>query len=189
MKIKKEKNIRNRTKISTKQHEHFTENIKKKSDNGLIVNKNTILEKKVTKVIDLKQKIVKKDSDENDINVKNGVERKVKGIKQIKRIAQFEYVKTIDPKIISIYRERVIRLISDKIEYPYIARKRGYEGYFLFQLSIDRDGNLVSYEVLKKDGKEILKKAAIKTLKAVRYPSHEYDKIEIKVPVLFKLVD
>ena len=95
----------------------------------------------------------------------------------------------INIKSINFYKENIIKLISDKIKYPYIAKKRGYEGSFLFELKIDKSGKLLSYSILKEQGNDILKKAAVKTILSINYPQHNFDKLNLEIPVIFKLIN
>jgi protein TonB len=87
------------------------------------------------------------------------------------------------------YKAKVINLISDNIKYPYIAKKRGYEGKFIFELIIDKKGKLIDYKIIEKNGKSVLEKSAIKTITSIKYPNHKSNIVKIKVPIVFKIIN
>jgi protein TonB len=90
-------------------------------------------------------------------------------------------------KALSLYRKHIISIISKNIEYPYLAKKRGYEGRFVLELQIDNSGKLITYNIIEAKGKNILKKEIIKTISSIDYPKHNFKNLKIKIPIEFKL--
>ncbi len=92
-----------------------------------------------------------------------------------------------DEVYLDSYKSKIIKIISKHIKYPYIAKKRGYEGLFIFDLKINKFGKLISYKIKSEKGNKILKKTAIKSITSINYPKHDFSMLQVEIPIEFKL--
>ena len=97
---------------------------------------------------------------------------------------------TSDP--IKAYGSQVARMINQQKTYPTRARRFGHEGLVLLQITLDRKGNLVKFELLKKTPFDSLNNAAVEMIKAVsHYPplpnNLNFSEISFNVPIEYKL--
>jgi TonB family protein len=78
-------------------------------------------------------------------------------------------------------------------EYPMIARKKGWQGRLLLNVRVSENGDVISVNVLKTSGFEILDKTSIETIKIWKFtPARIGGKnVEdyLNIPVSFKLVN
>ena len=78
-------------------------------------------------------------------------------------------------------------------EYPMIARKKGWQGRLLLNVSVSKNGDVISVNVLKTSGFEILDKTSVETIKIWKFiPARIGGKnVEdnLNIPVSFKLVN
>ncbi len=110
------------------------------------------------------------------------------GKTQKKSVSKIEFVKKSLP-IATVIPPKAI--FSVKPEYPYIARKRGYEGKVIVRLLIGKDGRVKRLFLVKSSGYKVLDRSALKALKNWRFsPARiagapvEY---WVEVPVVFRL--
>jgi TonB family protein len=83
-----------------------------------------------------------------------------------------------------------ISAIQKRVIYPEIARKAGIEGKVFVQVFIDEKGNVIKTKILKGIGSGC-DESALEAVKATKFtPAKQrgkYVKVQIVVPVLFKL--
>ena len=111
-----------------------------------------------------------------------------KGKRQRGRESKIEFVKK-SVSFITVVPPKAI--FSVKPEYPYIARKRGYEGKVVVRLLIGKDGRVKRLFLVKSSGYKVLDRSALKALKNWKFsPARiagapvEY---WVEVPVVFRL--
>ncbi len=87
-------------------------------------------------------------------------------------------------------RENYLKLVLREVEknkfYPLIARRMGIEGRVRLKIVIGKGGELLSVSVLSSDS-EILKKAAVKTLKKCHFPPPPGGKFETDLTIHYRL--
>ena len=78
-------------------------------------------------------------------------------------------------------------------EYPMIARKKGWQGRLLLNVRVSENGDVISVNVLKTSGFEILDKTSVETIKIWKFtPARIGGKnVEdyLNIPVSFKLIN
>ena len=78
-------------------------------------------------------------------------------------------------------------------EYPMIARKKGWQGRLLLNVSVNKNGDVTNINVVETSGFEILDKTSVKTIKNWKFiPARIGGKnIEdnLNIPVSFKLIN
>ncbi len=81
--------------------------------------------------------------------------------------------------------------ILRNIEYPEIARRAGVEGSVLLYVQVDEKGEIVNTRVMRLEGIDVFKEAAIKAVKSVKWkPAMQRDrpvKVWASVPIDFVL--
>jgi len=95
------------------------------------------------------------------------------------------------PDAQTILEARPIYRINPPPSYPFIARKRGYQGNVVLEVLINKQGKVIDFRLFSSSGYSILDKTAIASVKkwlfepGMRGP----DKIEmwVRVPIRFKL--
>jgi protein TonB len=89
------------------------------------------------------------------------------------------------------YAQQLSRLLASHQEYPRLAAMRGWEGEVRLRLKVARKGNLLSLQVDRSSGHEILDQHALQLVDQVRLPPFpdelEGSEIQITVPVNYKL--
>ncbi len=84
------------------------------------------------------------------------------------------------------YLKLIIREVEKNKFYPLIARRMGIEGKVKLKIVIGKGGELLSVSVLSSDS-EILKRAAVKTLKKCHFPPPPGGKFETELTIHYKL--
>lgn len=64
-----------------------------------------------------------------------------------------------------LYTDMIRQRILSNLAYPFAARKSGIEGRVYIRFSIDRKGNLISFEICKSSGYSILDDASLKAIR------------------------
>lgn len=94
-------------------------------------------------------------------------------------------------QLLSRYAQQLSRLLASHQEYPRLAAMRGWEGEVRLRLKVARKGNLLSLQVDRSSGHEILDQHALQLVDLVRMPPFpdelEGSEIQITVPVNYKL--
>lgn len=89
------------------------------------------------------------------------------------------------------YAQQLSLLLSSQQVYPRLAAMRGWEGEVRLRLKVARKGNLLSLQVDRSSGYEILDQHALQLVELVRMPPFpealEGSEIQITVPVNYKL--
>lgn len=91
----------------------------------------------------------------------------------------------------SVLEARPIYRINPPPSYPFLARKRGYQGHVVLEALINQQGKVIDLRIFSSSGHSILDKAAMASVKkwsfqpGMRGP----DKIQmwVRVPIKFKL--
>jgi len=90
-------------------------------------------------------------------------------------------------------RSSVMELITRKLTYPAIARRKGWQGTVKLQLHIEADGAITRLQVDETSGYRILDRAAMECLQLASLPGAARwlhgQAIDIVVPVEYRLVD
>jgi protein TonB len=94
-------------------------------------------------------------------------------------------------QLLGRYAQQLSRLLASQQEYPRLAAMRGWEGEVRLRLKVARKGNLLSLQVDRSSGHEILDQHALQLVELVRMPPFpdelEGSEIQITVPVNYKL--
>ncbi len=82
----------------------------------------------------------------------------------------------------------ISKIVQKNINYPYVARKMGWEGRVIVSFILTKEGKINSLTIEKSSGYEILDENAIKTVKRVSgyFPIPPLD-VKIKLPISYKL--
>jgi len=86
------------------------------------------------------------------------------------------------------YMANVVSMIEAGKEYPYMARKKGYEGLVTIAVVIGAEGHLISAEFVKSSGYGLLDRDAMKLVKSV-FPVENLsgNEINMEIPVRYQL--
>ncbi len=90
------------------------------------------------------------------------------------------------------YKRLLLAAMNRHKKYPRIAKSRGWQGKVIIQFNLDRNGNILSKNIIQSSGHKSLDKAALKMAeKAAPFPKPpsvlQGDRFNIKVPIPFKL--
>ena len=82
----------------------------------------------------------------------------------------------------------ISQIVQNNINYPYIARKMGWEGKVLISFVLTKDGKISFLTIEKSSGYKVLDENAIDTIKKVSkyFPLPPLD-VKIKIPISYKL--
>lgn len=97
-----------------------------------------------------------------------------------------------DPRLLERYGDELSQRFASAQTYPRLAAMRGWEGEVLLRLTIARKGGLLSVQVLRSSGHEVLDKHAVALVegsKPLPRPPTGFDEedLEITVPVRYRL--
>jgi protein TonB len=82
----------------------------------------------------------------------------------------------------------ISKLVREHLEYPYLARRMGWEGEVLLFFRLNPTGEVEEIKVLKSSGFEVLDKSAVNALKrASKHFPRPKQIVLIKLPIQFKL--
>lgn len=82
----------------------------------------------------------------------------------------------------------ISKLVREHLEYPYLARRMGWEGEVLLFFRLNPTGEVEEIKVLKSSGFEVLDKSAVNAVKrASKYFPCPKQIVLIKLPIQFKL--
>ena len=94
-------------------------------------------------------------------------------------------------QLLGRYAQQLSRLLASHQEYPRLAAMRGWEGEVRLRLKVARKGNLLSLQVDRSSGHDILDQHALQLVELVSMPPFpdelEGSEIQITVPVNYKL--
>lgn len=84
--------------------------------------------------------------------------------------------------------------LASNFEYPWLARKRGWEGQVTLSLRVNNDGGLSNWQVSTTSGHAVLDRSALKAAKAIRHlPEAEEllggQPLHLMIPVHYQLLD
>ncbi len=89
-------------------------------------------------------------------------------------------------------RRSVLELFSRRLDYPAIARRKGWQGTVTLRLLIEPDGRISRLEVDRTSGYPVLDRAAVESLQLASVPRAEQwlhgHALELLVPVEYRLV-
>jgi TonB family protein len=90
-------------------------------------------------------------------------------------------------------RNRVLQLVTQRLSYPAIARRKGWQGIVTLELHIEADGLISSLHVNATSGYPALDRAAVKALQLASIPGAGQwlhgRSIDMLVPVEYRLLD
>jgi TonB family C-terminal domain len=82
----------------------------------------------------------------------------------------------------------ISKLVREHLEYPYLARRMGWEGEVLLFFRLTPTGEVEEIKVLKSSGFEVLDKSAVNAVKrASKHFPRPNQIVLIKLPIQFKL--
>jgi len=84
----------------------------------------------------------------------------------------------------------IVQLIREHIEYPFIARKMGWQGKVVVGIELS-PSSCEGVKLVKSSGFSILDQSALSTVKKLcpRFPKPAQGKVLVKVPIAFRLTD
>ena len=89
-------------------------------------------------------------------------------------------------------RRSVLELFSRRLDYPAIARRKGWQGTVTLRLLIEPDGRISRLQVDRTSGYPVLDRAAVESLQLASVPQAEQwlhgRALELLVPVEYRLV-
>ena len=87
----------------------------------------------------------------------------------------------------------VMELISQQLNYPAIARRKGWQGVVKLELLIESDGRISDLHIEETSGYSLLDRAALRSLQLAHVPDAaqwlDGEAISIVVPVEYRLID
>jgi protein TonB len=90
-------------------------------------------------------------------------------------------------------RRSVLDLVGERLDYPAIARHRGWQGTVTLRLQIEPDGRISRLDVDRTSGYPVLDRAALKSLQLASVPQAgrwlHGRALELLVPVEYRLVE
>jgi len=90
-------------------------------------------------------------------------------------------------------RNRVLQLVTQRLSYPAIARRKGWQGIVTLELHIEADGLISSLHINETSGYPALDRAAVKALQLASIPGAGQwlhgRSIDMLVPVEYRLLD
>lgn len=72
------------------------------------------------------------------------------------------------------YRQIVWQAINNNLKYPLIARKRGIKGDIEVEFIVDREGKVLTCNIIKSSGYNLLDSAGLESIKEVKLPPLPY---------------
>jgi protein TonB len=84
--------------------------------------------------------------------------------------------------------------LASRFEYPWLARKRGWQGQVTLSLQIDNKGDLSNWQISRTSGYGVLDRSALKAAKAIRHLPEAEDllkgqPLDLMIPVHYQLLD
>ena len=90
-------------------------------------------------------------------------------------------------------RTSVMELIASKLNYPAIARRKGWQGIVRLELRIEADGRISNLQIDATSGYSVLDEAALQSLQLANVPDATQwlggKAIDLVVPVEYRLID
>jgi protein TonB len=90
-------------------------------------------------------------------------------------------------------RDSVMKLITQELTYPAIARRKGWQGVVKVELHIEADGSITGLQLDETSGYAVLDRAALQCLQTANIPDATQwlrgRSADIIVPVEYRLVD
>jgi protein TonB len=90
-------------------------------------------------------------------------------------------------------RNRVLQLVTQRLSYPAIARRKGWQGIVTLELHIEADGLISSLHINETSGYPALDRAAVKALQLASIPGAGQwlhgRSIDMLIPVEYRLLD
>ena len=84
--------------------------------------------------------------------------------------------------------------MASRFEYPWLARKRSWQGQVTLSLQVDSSGSLSNWRISRTSGYSVLDRSALKAAKAIRYlPEAEAlldgQLLHLLIPVHYQLLE
>jgi protein TonB len=90
-------------------------------------------------------------------------------------------------------RNGVLELVGQRLSYPVIARRRGWQGVVTLELHIEADGLISGLQVTGTSGYPVLDRAAMEALRLASIPGAAHwlhgRSIDMLIPVEYRLLD
>ncbi len=90
-------------------------------------------------------------------------------------------------------RASVLELVTTRLDYPVIARSRGWQGIVILELHIEADGLISNLQVNETSGYPALDQAAVESLQLASIPGARQwlrgRSIDLLIPVEYRLLD
>jgi len=89
-------------------------------------------------------------------------------------------------------RKRILELVTGRLDYPVLARRKGWQGIVKLEVHIESDGRISRLRVEETSGYPVLDRAALRSLQLASVPDAEQwmkgRAIDIIIPVEYRLV-
>ncbi|MCD6255773.1 MAG: energy transducer TonB [Deltaproteobacteria bacterium] len=103
-----------------------------------------------------------------------------------------ENVKTSEAEILATYINRIRLMLEKEKHYPFLARKKRWEGTVYIKFTISRDGSLKKIKITQSSGFEVLDREAEATIRRVSFPAFpeglQLTQLQLEVPIVFRLL-
>tara|TARA_B100001564_G_scaffold326147_1_gene308172 strand:+ start:298 stop:1026 length:729 start_codon:yes stop_codon:yes gene_type:complete len=160
-------------------HEDFSKYNQKEN---IISKKEKINEKKLKKSFSRKKKVLN--------NIENQTHSKHK---ENRFLSKKLPTNSTPQNIKSSAKYKIGTIKNPHPEYPMIARKKGWQGKLLLNVRVSENGDVISVNVLKTSGFEILDKTSVETVKIWKFTPARIGSKNVEdylnIPVNFKLVN
>ncbi len=95
--------------------------------------------------------------------------------------------KKVEPFDKEAYSRYLIAVIQEKIEYPYLARKRGIEGDLLVMVTISTSGKLEDINIIQSSGYKVLDEHTLELSGKLTFDKHPPVNIKIPIKINYRL--
>lgn len=85
------------------------------------------------------------------------------------------------------YLEYIRKEIMNRIEYPFIAKRRGIEGKVWVAFIIKQDGNFKDINITKESPYSVLNDAVLKAIQNISVAKKPKEEIAVNIPIIFTL--
>ncbi len=85
------------------------------------------------------------------------------------------------------YLEYIRKEIMSRIEYPFIAKRRGIEGEVWVTFTIKQDGSFKNISITKESPYSVLNDAVLKAIQNISVAKKPREEIAVNIPITFTL--
>jgi len=109
-------------------------------------------------------------------------------VEAVNEISEEEYLQQIKSQFLRAHFQYIRENIQNKVVYPRLARKRGWQGKVVVKFVVCEDGHVVDVEIIESSGFSVLDDNAIKSVRnAAPFPRPPV-RTELIIPIRFGLV-